>query len=356
MNLSKSDATGTWFVSFQSDSGPKSVNTGATTREEAEIRVGHAKIAELERQAAVSKLTAETVAMLTAGRSMTVGQALEEYLAWCRKERSPKTVANNAAIIGAFIREQCQPDWLITRIKPDHITAHINRPHLKLYTRKIQRNIISAWMNFCSQAGWIVGNPAARATVDYDAIPIEKKERTRKEIFSEVEIDYMIGRLTGFWKWAVILSADLGIRLSDICTLEWGSFDLVNNRVTIWMHKTRERIDLPMGRRVKSAIAAIPSADKRWVFPEQRETWMKSSSTLSHQFKAICAELNLEGRSFHSLRASYATAEYVRLAAADAGGALHAVSDRLGHRSPKTTLTSYVRTGAHQPHPNAAAQ
>ena len=142
----------------------------------------------------------------------------------------------------------------------------------------------------------------------------------------------------------MILSSELGLRLSDVCNLEWASFDFKHGRVTLWMEKTNERLSLRMTPKVKKLAVSLKQTDKRWVFPEQRETWQRAQSTLSHQFKRACEALNLPGRSFHGLRASYANHEYARQANAPVNAtAMDKVAANLGHRSTKTTVAHYVR-------------
>lgn len=345
MKIFRSDVTQTWHVSFQSESGEQDVDTAATTREKAEEICRLAKIAELEKAASVSRLTAETITRLTAGYRITLKEAAEKFRAWIEAERSPSTAHSTMVMIEAFLREQQLEEMTPAQVTTSMVTRHINRPDLKLSTRKVQRSLISSFFDFCSQSGWLVGNPARRAIIKYADIPVEMKERQRKDVFAPVDIDYLIGRLEGFWRSAVILSSELGLRLSDVCQIEWKSFDFQTNQVVIWMDKTNSRVSLPMTSAVKRLIVSLPQTDKRYVFPEERETYLRSQSTLSWQFKRICASLGMEGKSFHCLRASFATDEYAQLANAKVDhAAMAAVAKSLGHKSPTTTAKHYVKT------------
>lgn len=341
MKLSKSDQTATYVVEFMSAHGKQLVDTGATTLKEAEHRVKLAKIEELERAAAVSNLSSKALQLAVAGEKVTLEVAAKRYVAWMEKTKAPRTASNSRLMVDAMIRSHCKKDWIPDQVTPEIVSEYINRPHLKLYTRKILRAIIIGFFEFCTSNGWGIKNPANAAVIDYRSIPIEQKERTPKKIFTEGEVEYLIGRIEGFWRHATILSYDLGIRLSDICNLEWKSFTTQPGKVIIWMEKTNERIALDVTDRVRRLIASLPRLDDRFIFPEQREVWERAGSTLSHQFKRICSALGFPGTSFHCLRASYATHQYVRMANADADAA-DKVAETLGHKSSATTLRHYI--------------
>ena len=349
MTLFWSKQTGTWHVRFVSPHGERTVDTGATEEGEAKKRCRLAKIAQLETAAAAGRLTAEALALMGSGEKLTVAEAVERYGEWAAAERAPKTAAANLGILRKFCRE-CEVGGMAPgQVKSNHVCEFINRPQLKLSTRKVLRAILSGFFGFCVDQGWIVGNPAARAPIRYSEIPIEQKERKAKALFSGVELEYLIGRLEGFWTFAVVTSSEVGLRLSDGCNLEWGCFDFRQGLVTLWMEKTNERLSLPMTPRVQRAALALKQTDPRWVFPEQRETWIRAQSTLSHQFKRLCRKLDLDHHCFHGLRATFATREYhgqVRDGADSV--AIGVVAGKLGHRSAVTTARHYVRTTGFQ--------
>ena len=339
MKLFKNDETGTWFVTFMSDTGEQSVNTGADTREKAEDICRLAKIEQLEKAAMVGRLTAETITRLTAGHRVSMEEAAQKYAEWITAERSASTASSNLSIIGAFIRDMNLADVTPAQVKTEIVTKFINRTELKLSTRKIQRSVLVGFFDYCTASGWLIGNPASRAVIHYNEIPIEGKERKRKELFEPAEVKFLINSLEGFWRAAVILSSELGLRLSDVSQLEWKSFDFKTKKVVIWMDKTNQRIELDMTPAVQRLMVSLPQTDKRFVFPEEKAT---NQSTLSWQFKRACEKLGFEGRSFHCLRATYATDEYLKQV--EGSDAMKAVAAKLGHKSTTTTAKHYVKT------------
>lgn len=93
-----------------------------------------------------------------------------------------------------------------------------------------------------------------------------------------------------------------------------------------------------MTKRVITAVVGIKNKDKKYLFPIEREIANdpKKRAMLSVYFKRFFESVGVEGYSFHSLRATYATTM------ANQGYTMEQIAAALGHKSTKVTKV-YVR-------------
>jgi len=106
-----------------------------------------------------------------------------------------------------------------------------------------------------------------------------------------------------FWTFAVTIGDELGLRLGDICQLEWECFR--NPRtVIVWTDKRDRRIEVPISERIDELLTQIPVRDSKYLFPEQREIINddKRRAVLSNTFLRACRRIGIQGKSYHSLR------------------------------------------------------
>jgi integrase len=212
-------------------------------------------------------------------------------------------------------------------------------------------SIIRSFLNYCCVKRYVLSNPAQLVVVNQKVMDHKQKETKHKPVFTDDEFQFVLANCdnaeppsitNGFFKAALILGRDLALRLGDICNLEWDCFDFTKKTVTVWMDKTNSRVEIPMTTRVHNLIARLPSDDKKYLFPYEREMANDSNrrASLSVAFSRLFQRLGLEGYSFHCLRATMATTM------ANRGATMDDISEALGHKSKGVTKVYVKKEGA----------
>ncbi len=188
-------------------------------------------------------------------------------------------------------------------------------------------------------------NPAKKIRV------LSKTETERIMTWAEQKVDYR--------KAGILMCLYTGLRIGEICALQWDDICLTENMIRI--KKTIQRIknldsemvsktriiidtpkthnavrDIPIPSKLKSILSAyfpmLPEAyfltGKKYDFLEPR--------CYQHNFKKYMAELGIENVTFHTLRHTFATR------CIEAGCDVKSLSEILGHANIKITLDRYV--------------
>lgn len=148
---------------------------------------------------------------------------------------------------------------------------------------------------------------------------------------------------TGKRNYAMTLMASrLGLRVSDVCLLQFKNLDWENNLIKIVQYKTEKELVLPLLADIGNAIIdylqhARPSSSSQMVFLTQTAPYRPVSGSTFTSFieRAFTkAGISTIGRHTgpHSLRHSLATAMMLK------GTEIQVISDTLGHSSTETTM------------------
>ena len=135
-----------------------------------------------------------------------------------------------------------------------------------LHTRRINLSAIRSFFTYCSDKGWSIGNPAGRqsVSVNQDMLSHEQKEHTVRQPFTDEEIKAVLKHCREhdlvFWQFAVSASKEIGLRLGDICNLEWKCFEK-HGVLTLHTAKTNKRLELPISETLSRLATEIPVAD-----------------------------------------------------------------------------------------------
>ena len=351
MRLSKHEGEDHWHVEVTTEAGSvKRLSTFCTTRAEAEEVVKASKIKDIERSSKIHRLTAEVVTLITANKSITMSDALAEWVEWMKVGvRSPRTRENNASTIRLWLRQAGIESKTIGMITADEIHAWINDPNRpdKLGTRTMKLAAIRNLMRFCGVKRYILSDPSQLVSVDYRVISHEQRETKHKQVFEDDEIDFILANCDGmepdsmsdgFFRASIMLGRDLALRLGDICNLEWSCFDLQKGTVTVWTDKANTRVVIPMTGRVAELVADLPREDPRFLFPAEQmiANDPKRRSMMSVYFGRLFKSLGFDGYSFHSLRATMATTMAAK------GATIEEIAKALGHNGTGSTK-SYIR-------------
>lgn len=185
--------------------------------------------------------------------------------------------------------------------------------------------------------------------------PAKAKKKT-VETFSRAEqtllLDRIYGRMDKFMA-AVLLCMYTGLRLGELCALRWTDIDFNGNALTV--NRTVQRIAVPgyMTKTIllennpksESSRRTIPltsellgilsrlKGERPYVFGGEKPL---DPRTMQYRFKGILKEAGIDGRTFHTLRHTFATN------CVENGMDVKTLSELLGHSDVKITLNRYV--------------
>jgi integrase len=326
---------GIYHVKIAAKGGPKWISTKATSRKEAEKVVAESGAHRLSIAAKAGRLTGKAIGHILAGKSLTVTKALDEYERRSAVSKSAKTVANARQIVGLWIREAGVGNLAPSSITPDHISGWINSEDSgnKRTTRTTNLAALRTFFEFCSHQGWIVSDPSRMVEVNHSILTQEQMESERNP-FTDDEVKQLVSALrsdwhkaeTGkhelfreaqhvlFWLVAVCVARETGLRLSDIAQLEWRSF-CEQGKIVVWTKKTGKRVEHKISDSLSNLIGEIPVDSPVYLFPNQRDIIrnMKTRALLSVQFGRLLERLEIHGKSFHSLRHTFATRKFAKM-------------------------------------------
>lgn len=330
----------------------KSKSTGKRSRKDAIAFIRESKIEEIEQAAELGILTQDVISILAHGRRVTVENAMPEWIAWLQqRHHSPMTISNSEMWARRWAQEMQVSHRPIISIKVPDIDGWINNPKraTKAGTRRVMLSVVRSLFNYASGSGMVLGNVASLVRVDLSLMSHEQKEVHQRPSFSDSEVQRMLActasggsKESEFWHAAIAIGRWTGLRLTDICTLEWDCLR-VPGKLTVWTRKRDKRVELDRYDPPALALAFqnLPMEDDRYLFPVQRLTVLDPTlrATLSTQFTAILEACGIEGKSFHCLRSSYITA------CTEAGIPMEHIAKSVGHSNIGTTQ-GYVRASS----------
>lgn len=353
MTLKKIDKT--YHVCFDSEDGsPMEVDTGCEHYDDAVKIAEKTKARELEQVARVTRLTSEIVSKIVNGKEVTMMDALGRYKVWARSNLKERTAGSHISYTAKWIK-----DFDLSRLSPSSIddgmvSSWVNSlgkgdENLKASTRRVRKAAIKSFLNYCHSKGWMLSRPA-----DLCRVKMERLTHVQKETKSHVPMDdedikalMQAIRLPGpaasstwkaFWMMAIHLASVTGLRLGDICSLEWACFK--GDEVAVWTAKRDKRINVKIPDAVVNALCGMPVDDPTYIFPERRKIYQdeKRRAGLSVQFKRLCVTAanhsgrnSLKDKSFHGLRSYYAQKKKA------SGVSVETIAKDLGHSSTNTT-------------------
>ncbi len=334
----------TYRVKFLDQSGKEQdMSTYCSDPDEAERMCKAAKIGELETVAKVMLLSGEAISRITAGKDIRVDDSLAEFDK-CMKVRcnSPRTYHNIIGNVKQWVKETGIGQLHPASVTETMVDQWINDPSskTKASTRQFKLGSLRNYFDFLLNRGWSVRNPAKLVEVKWGGLSHDQKITKGKEIFTDEEFLVLCNGLSGFALDAVVIARDVGLRIGDICNLEFASFK--DGQITVVTDKADTTVSLPTTQRVEDIVARRRTeVDGAYLFPRQRE--MQNSPTrraaIPTLFLREFRRLGFDNKSIHSLRATYATSEYRKSQRENAfdGPALEQVSQKLGHQSTEVT-------------------
>ena len=205
-------------------------------------------------------------------------------------------------------------------------------------------------------------NHGVITTCNFDNITL-KKSTHEMRVLNCAEMQKLLELLlqeTDLYKLGVFLCLFTGIRIGELCALQWKNISIENK--TIKIEQTMQRLqnsnsnDIQKTRVIVTEpksfasvrVIPIPEFVVDAIKPYQRNqnTYLLSGEskyyieprTMQNRFKRYLRDCGIEDANFHSLRHTFATR------CVEAGFDVKTLSEILGHSSVKITLDKYVHS------------
>lgn len=205
-------------------------------------------------------------------------------------------------------------------------------------------------------------NHGVIAMCNFDSITL-KKEAHEIRVLSSSEMQMLIGVLlrdTDLYKLGVFLCLFTGIRIGELCALQWKNISIDDK--TIKIEQTMQRLQsndpndvqktriiitepksfasvrvIPIPEFVIDAIKPYHRNPNAYLLSGESKYYVEPR-TMQNRFKRYLKDSGIEDANFHSLRHTFATR------CVEAGFDVKTLSEILGHSSVKITLDKYVHS------------
>jgi integrase len=355
MRLKKVDGV---YVVYYKDRDGKThrKSTQQTERSKAMDVVRQSKIEELERAALAGALNEQAIGTIMAGRSVTIEKALsmwEDYETGSGKAGT--TIHNQLAFLRQWVKDYGMKSKPVASTTRNMLMDYVNREDgVSRSTRRARIAALRSFFDYCAGEGLIAGNPSRPLKVNERLLSHAQKEGKARKAFTFGEYRRLVGFLNEFvkdphgkadpntaqfWLAAVPLSYWTGLRLGDICNLEWSCFE--GDEIIVHTDKRDTRVALPMSDplvgsdALMEVVSGLVPEHGRYVFPRQRALNMDidARASLSQDFRRWRDRAGLEatGKTFHCLRHSFVTRLY------KAGKTLEEIGRLVAHKNESTT-------------------
>ncbi len=214
------------------------------------------------------------------------------------------------------------------------------------------------------------GSHGVDTTCRFEHVCVKRKPQEMR-VLSRQEEKELVGLLladTDSYKLGVFLSLYTGIRIGELCALQWKDISLEDQ--TLRIHKTLQRLQktdpgerdrthvvitepkshmakrvIPLPDFVVEVVAAFKGLPEAYV-AAGKETGYVEPRTMQNRFKNYVNESGIGDANFHSLRHTFATR------CVESGFDIKSLSEILGHSSVKITLDRYVHSSLEQKRAN----
>lgn len=266
------------------------------------------------------------------------------------------------------------------------IDTHIRSQLGKYQISKISTQLIEGFIENLLSCGRVDNNGGlsaktvtdiltiVKSTIDYarynnlvvscnlSKMTIKKKDKEMR-VLCQSEQDALIRVLIAdmdLYKFGVLLSLYTGIRIGELCALQWEDLSITNS--TLKVRKTMQRIqetnigassktkiiitepksdcsirDIPLPSFLVEIARQFRDHPKAYILSGERGKYIEPR-TMQNRFKTYVKESGISDANFHSLRHTFATR------CVEVGFELKSLSEVLGHSNVNITLNRYVHS------------
>ena len=331
--------TGTYSVKFKTKSGKTLTrNLKTKSKKDALSICKEAKIEEIERAAKINALTRDAVTSIIADRNISFQDCINEWVKFSKvRTKSLNTIYTQSKLQEKFANEMGID--LVSEVTEKEISDWVNiKAKIKINSREQRLSALSSIFSYAVVNCYIIKDPTVGVAVDASKLTHKQKETTSRAIITQEEYDKIISHAPYFMRQATMIGWWTGLRLVDICKLEWDSWS--NDHLTVWTEKQDKRVQLPLdnpmigGGILKKVLAEIKMEDKTYCFPDWAELIddPKRRSRFSVYFGRFLQRMEIKGKSFHCLRHTFVTRTKL-----DFDSSLEKIAKWVGHSDTKTT-------------------
>jgi integrase len=345
-NMIRKRKDGIWHVRVKDAQGREHhVTTGERDLQTALRAVDASGVQKLAILARAKVLTADVAQVLVAGQNKTCADIHADWTKNMKMDCGKGTASVYAAYGKKFLGAIGCMNLPMNVITREQIYDFVNNNTLKETSRMIRLMAIQSLFRHEAGFGHIIGNLASTVSVNRSLLTVEQCEQEPAIPFTKEEYDRIMASPTTpkFWRWACSLGYWLGLRRSDVMTLEMAS--LGEDFAVLYPDKTKRRLVLPLHdpllgsgqlKQVFAEIrAAAPVGSTYCFLPAIRE----NTNRFNNEFAMVMKDVGIVGKRFHGFRHTFK----VRLE--QSGKTLKEISLLMGHTDTKVT-EGYGRASA----------
>lgn len=296
--------------------------------------------------------------------SALYSEVLDAWLQSTRINIKESTYARYSHLIGTHIRSQLGK-YQISKISTQLIEGFIenllscgrvdNNGGLSAKTVTDILTIVKSTIDYARYNNLVVSCNLSKLTI--------KKKDKEMRVLCQSEQDALIRVLIAdmdLYKFGVLLSLYTGIRIGELCALQWEDLSITNS--TLKVRKTMQRIqetnigassktkiiitepksdcsirDIPLPSFLVEIARQFRDHPKAYILSGERGKYIEPR-TMQNRFKTYVKESGISDANFHSLRHTFATR------CVEVGFELKSLSEVLGHSNVNITLNRYVHS------------
>lgn len=296
--------------------------------------------------------------------SALYSEVLDAWLQSTRINIKESTYARYSHLIDTHIRSQLGK-YQISKISTQLIEGFIenllccgrvdNNGGLSAKTVTDILTIVKSTIDYARYNNLVVSCNLSKLTI--------KKKDKEMRVLCQSEQDNLIRVLMAdmdLYKFGVLLSLYTGIRIGELCALQWEDLSITNS--TLKVRKTMQRIqetnigassktkiiitepksdcsirDIPLPSFLVEIARQFRDHPKAYILSGEQGKYIEPR-TMQNRFKTYVKESGISDANFHSLRHTFATR------CVEVGFELKSLSEVLGHSNVNITLNRYVHS------------
>lgn len=215
--------------------------------------------------------------------------------------------------------------------------------------------IVKSTMEYARYKNMIVVCNLAKLSVKKKEVEMRVLSQSEQEALTKILLRDM-----DLYKFRVLLSLCTGIRIGELCALQWNDLCLPNS--TLKVRKTMQRIqafdansdsktkiiitepksqcsirDIPLPKFICDLAAPLQADSEAFILSGKSNHYVEPR-TMQNRFKSYVAECGIANTNFHALRHTFATR------CVEVGFEIKSLSEVLGHANVNITLNKYVHS------------
>ena len=265
------------------------------------------------------------------GKRKSFREAIDEYLANCRTEHSPKNFKNEIRVFSHFA-ERITVSF-VHQAAPEMVEKWRNGRVAEVDKSTVNRELkmVKRFFRQAMEKGYLQRNPA-------DSLKTFRESEKPIRHLSDDEVKRLLEAAPEDLKQIITVFLLTGLRYGELCHLTWSDIDFRRKQLIVqsrngWSPKNFKRRAIPMHQVVEQILKALDQNGSEYVFPEADGGTAEGGlrNRIYRIFKAAKVSGNVK-----SLRSTFASNDVM------SGMPIYTVSKLLGHHDVKITEKHYA--------------